>query len=699
MVSGSRGVGKTALVYKALQKVAEATPKTVCAVLNVSELEIEMGKMATTTGSSLEIRLKIIQNLIRRLYTALMDQPDAISRSDLAKLYMKAAAKESVQKEILEAEVAGRTETSRKTTRTLRSPLNIGSLLVSLFLGTWLSLYPLWPSGDGLFNILNRIVPLVVTLLGPLTFLYIRETVEERQSQTKARMQASQYYEFDGGLATLQFDLERCLDQLRESRYKVVFCIDELDKIENPELVIDIITSFKNLFNLSSAIFIVITGPEEYGLIDTARQTRGIHYTLFTNKIFVPRPSFSDLEGFLDEIVERPNVASLRQSDLYNEFRNYVCYLAASDFFDLYVVIRDFITGYEGRNPLLEIPRLDIDQTTEARLQKCLGLIYGRYQKEHVSGWAYNDALLGDLYSFISWLLSQKANFTFNDQFPDIKLEDFKEARRDFCTYLARVEALKWVGETPEHYNNYTWTGLCPPVPSRIDSRLSHEQAFVEKYDKLVAEALSITNTYLSCTGQLPFTREDLESDPSRVFGFTFKAVEADLTAIFKQQKGSYDDLHSEFPDSYPRDQLLGFAQTLDEQSKLLNTRRFLLVRNMARDTIKNATMATLQQNAAFFSTIEDIRKAVIEANIEHAVLSKEDLSKQVLMTNNLSPEVLARARTLLRRNSRVLQVVNVQTKPEWVYADMKGFKNLNLSQDIQNAPRLIQGLGKWFEM
>ena len=223
MVSGSRGVGKTALVYKALQKVAEATPKTVCAVLNVSELEIEMGKMATTTGSSLEIRLKIIQNLIRRLYTALMDQPDAISRSDLAKLYMKAAAKESVQKEILEAEVAGRTETSRKTTRTLRSPLNIGSLLVSLFLGTWLSLYPLWPSGDGLFNILNRIVPLVVTLLGPLTFLYIRETVEERQSQTKARMQASQYYEFDGGLATLQFDLERCLDQLRESRYKVVF--------------------------------------------------------------------------------------------------------------------------------------------------------------------------------------------------------------------------------------------------------------------------------------------------------------------------------------------------------------------------------------------------------------------------------------------------------------------------------------------
>jgi Cdc6-like AAA superfamily ATPase len=699
LVSGARGVGKTALVYRALWKMVQEASKTVCAVLNISDLEIEIGKNAPQTKSSLAIRLNIVQNLIRRLYASLMEHSDAILESDLAKLYMKATACKTVEKEILDSEAAGRGLMSRRITRTLRSPINIGALVVPFVLGAWLTLYPPWPSSSGLLDILNRIVPLLVAMIGPITFLYVRETIEESETATRERMKASQYYEFDAGLSTLQFDLERCLERLREMGYKVVFCIDELDKIENSQLVIDIITSFKNLFNLSCAIFIVITGPEEYTLVDAAKGARGIHYTLFTNKIFVSRPSFADLEGFLDEIVAEPDARTLARNALYNEFRNYVCYTAASDFFDLYGVIRDFVTGYDSKGrPILEITALSEDEKTKARLQKCLGLVFDRYRESQVSRWAYNDALLTDLYAFVSWLLSQQANATFNDEFPDIKNETFREARRDLCTYLARAEALRLVGHLPTGRNNYTWAGSCPPVPSRIESPLLYEKEFVERYDALIEGILTCTNVYLSATLQPILSKKDFESDYNGVLTVTTKALEADFKSVFAQQKPFYDDLHSDFPKAYPRDQLHGFSEILKAQYEVLPTRKFVLFKNMMRDSLTGANVALLTDNVALFSTVDDLRKAVIESKVQHAVVLKGDLSKQILIAKDVAVGILTRNRGALRQNSRVLQVVNVQTESGVEHIDMKGFTNLDLSRDVETAPRLVQGLKRWFE-
>ena len=90
----------------------------------------------------------------------------------------------------------------------------------------------------------------------------------------------------DYDVSTLQSELEQTLNKLSKNllnykfeKFKVIFVIDELDKLET-DLVIDVIKSLKMLFNQTSALFVLITGQEMYDRILNESKSRGKEYTL-----------------------------------------------------------------------------------------------------------------------------------------------------------------------------------------------------------------------------------------------------------------------------------------------------------------------------------------------------------------------------------------------------------------------------------
>ena len=111
-------------------------------------------------------------------------------------------------------------------------------------------------------------------------------------------------------LRTLQSELEDTIRELANHNYKVVFIIDELDKLRE-ERVRDAVESLKALLNHSPALFVLITGKELFDLVMKASLNRGKEYTMFSQKIFLPRPQFAEIRKFMDKIIIPKNDAAI----------------------------------------------------------------------------------------------------------------------------------------------------------------------------------------------------------------------------------------------------------------------------------------------------------------------------------------------------------------------------------------------------
>jgi len=155
----------------------------------------------------------------------------------------------------------------------------------------------------GINDAVAKILPVVVSITPPglAASWQIKRTTT---TQTEAEKDASIYYLYDYDLSTLQSELEDTIDKLRENHYKVVFVIDELDKLTENK-VQSTIESLKSLLNQASALFVLVTGNEFYDLILRAREAREKQYTLFSQKIFLRRPQFAEIKKFMDNIVDR----------------------------------------------------------------------------------------------------------------------------------------------------------------------------------------------------------------------------------------------------------------------------------------------------------------------------------------------------------------------------------------------------------
>jgi hypothetical protein len=103
-------------------------------------------------------------------------------------------------------------------------------------------------------DILSKIIPLLIAAIPPIGVAISWKRTRTSTFEHAEEDKASIYYRYDYNTSTLQSELENTLHKLSHNnyqQYKVIFIIDEIDKLPESS-VISVIKSLKMLFNQSS---------------------------------------------------------------------------------------------------------------------------------------------------------------------------------------------------------------------------------------------------------------------------------------------------------------------------------------------------------------------------------------------------------------------------------------------------------------
>lgn len=219
LVSGDRGVGKTSLVYKALQEVKKKNDKTIFIVLNALQLGIETYAKTDKTIKP-ELKEKIIKNLIRRFYAAASSgnkiRENKI-KSELKTLYKKAVAsevefKEKTKKVDIDTEeefltIVGEIKLSISALKAIIASACVG-------LAVFFQFNPVTS-----YEALNKSLPILALFPLPIFFLYSYKYKKTKGVQKEKSKSAEEYYKFDANIGNLEYDFEQVLSKLNNKGY------------------------------------------------------------------------------------------------------------------------------------------------------------------------------------------------------------------------------------------------------------------------------------------------------------------------------------------------------------------------------------------------------------------------------------------------------------------------------------------------
>ena len=210
----------------------------------------------------------------------------------------------------------------------------------------------------------------------------------------KARRSSARLYRRDYVFADMQHDFEGLLREYG-SKYRIVFILDEFDKDDD---FAGMIRPLKMLLNQGDAAYVVITAPDK---AEKLLEKRGMDSTLFSEVLYINRPSFREMDGFIDDVVGAEGKEAISAAD-YDDFRCCMRYKSRTGFFDLYGALRDRRSGAdaEGR-PLISVS-LDGQEATETNLQRAIEHVYDRKAYGAQSMQMANDGMLDAMYEAVA---------------------------------------------------------------------------------------------------------------------------------------------------------------------------------------------------------------------------------------------------------------------------------------------------------
>jgi hypothetical protein len=543
LICGKRGVGKTSVIFSAIQEAkrlengAESAMKILPVLVNAPGFGFAINKEKKENGEntdtntngdehtrSSQFKRVVLQNVVRKLYTAttalnkegkriedskktettsravknpLTDQ-SVENLSDyigISYLFTKAVATE-VRKVINLEELEKQSKIAEKEITinfNIEKLLGIGASFVAA------AVIALAPIVEGVLNSIIALLTATVPSVVAMSWQYKKSTSLENKNEKTDSL----YYRHDYDTNTLQSDLEDKLRQLADNNFKVVFVIDELDKVEQDE-ILETIKSLKTFFNQSLTLFVLIADDSFYNKMLNDIGKRPQEYTLFPQKIFLQRPLFSEMEEFIDKITNHEGEAMFK--DDYRRFRNYLCYASKTDFFDLYNIIRDHIASYDDKGiPLLDIKLPDQKYVIQADLQKVMGQIYSRKKYGQPSDWHKNDLLLNQMYQLLDNLTKHKPSskitirkephleINFPEGGENMIVKDTVEAGalEDLLYYLERLQFIQ-----NKEGNVYEIIGKLDTVPANPIIQTQEEKVFLDEYKKLSDLLFAYANLY-----------------------------------------------------------------------------------------------------------------------------------------------------------------------------------------------------------
>jgi hypothetical protein len=302
LVSGYRGAGKTSLVIEAARrakpKLAACDHKLLPLVLNVSEVSasLETAEAIELPKLGIDAR-KLLTALLRALRNGLPED------DPVAELVRRAYAK---------AEAAQYSETASQRAEAARAVKVETSLSAAMpnVLKAVAAVAAVAVAGVGAGALLGVVPGLLVGLAGvaAISFTASRTTSSSSADTTISSTELVR----DNSLHQVESDLKDILAALDRERWRTLFVLEELDKVEDEQgqQLDAVIRYFKNLFTQAPALFFFLTDKEYFDVIGAniaaARRARSyaVEHTFFTHRVFVSRPSLEEcLEYFRKVLV------------------------------------------------------------------------------------------------------------------------------------------------------------------------------------------------------------------------------------------------------------------------------------------------------------------------------------------------------------------------------------------------------------
>ena len=291
LVCGNLGVGKTSSIITAVNDAKNSRKKLIPVLIKATSIDFT---------KKIEKDISLLRGLVHYLYRTVKDNAN-IPHTLIAKtndLFERTLATQSY------AENLSNKVTEKNTTLNFNLALFPSALLAGLiiYLSGLEALY--W-------------IPLGMGVGATLSLIY--------KTQTKRSRSSLQYYRHDQDFSDLLSKFEDLMESYSNEKYKILFILDEFDKNND----FSIVSSLKMLINQGNALFVFVTDPQVMNALD---EKRAPSYTLFSQILFLKRPLFQDMEKFIDQIVDSPNVG-IKNKPEYRAFRNYLCYKSQTDFF------------------------------------------------------------------------------------------------------------------------------------------------------------------------------------------------------------------------------------------------------------------------------------------------------------------------------------------------------------------------------
>lgn len=566
LLSGSRGVGKTALVYESLRNIRDeirnrnidkgiknikkiVTSKTkktlnlfffkthlyiphiefdyrskivlLPIIINASQLDLNYATENNKTNIQL-LRKEIIIQLIRGLNAA-VNKIDSTKLRFINDVYKKALA--------TEYRISQDIKRSKSVEYGFTGDIKVNfdsfvSLIISCFISVtiFLVIYSLigtFINVTEAFRITLAIIPSIGILAA--TFFISKKYVK---SDTEREI----YIRDDNSVTNLEIMLENALEDLSK-HFKPVYIIDELDYFEKTELnqgspisIVNLIKTYKNLFNLVDAIFIFIAGHDTWTNLQESKR-KDIQHTLFTSNIFLPKPEFSDIKEYIKTISPEVRRWDKKEEKL---ILNYLVYKAKAEYFDLKNIINSNITQYRqypDYRPVLEIDLNNV-YTRQSKIQEVIEILFNYQKFKEFEKNEENYNLLELIYKTCDLITPVESFIIAKKKRWELIVDGATVYETGDNWFKNMIYILEWLGiieniheqeidlepsteTTPDpllQHNTYKlvtyrWTGRTPYVPTDIRKIETEEvKQFKNEFSKLNKEILSISNTlkYLS---------------------------------------------------------------------------------------------------------------------------------------------------------------------------------------------------------
>lgn len=640
LVSGHRGVGKTSLVYKSLRNAKEKDKNIKVVLLNASQLEAHSRHKENQEKVPIDAR-EIIENLIRRLYSATINlqELNKDTKEKIEDLYRKAVAQKF---KLLESYQKHRYVSKE----VLFDKNNLISIIFLIIAGVF--------QFFSIPSISSTIKNLLVLLFASLPYIYVRYKKEFIGK-------AEKLYAFDNSIGNLEFDLEQIHREFKTAKKKLVYVIDEMDKLETGQIK-DVLKFFKNLFTLSDAIFIFIGGEDLYnlGIIakdeadikdETATQKeyeyRAKEYTYFTSRYFLSRPLWDELSNYYTEIINHEELSDHELEIL----KRAIAFDSKNDFFDLKTFIKDRIKSFnEDYTPLIEIDKLFDNDKQKARFHKAITTLFeDKYIAFNQSRWKENELLLRKLFQHAHQIYSSYSGY----QITDPQGETIEDSEiRDFNGFLWRLGVLSSQSEKPQKIKGqqidirtYQYTGSFPSEPpEKLEELTEFEKGFVIKFENYINYILTFHNAFRIVNRESEITQDDFWRNSNQLVR-DIKDAGFDTFSQFDANNLIYQNMvNKKPPHPYKREQIEHQTNQIfsHTNSMLINSLQivsnfiiFLNKKNQNLDLQKQ----TLQNNGNLFSgAANQIRNALLNTN--HLVVFKPDLSCQILLIHDTADRI-----------------------------------------------------------